>query len=234
MNRSEEAIAVYDALLERFKDSDELALQERVAKALVNKGATLGQLNRSEEAIAVYDALLEQFKDSDELALQEQVAKAQVNKGATLGQLNRSEEAIAVYDALLERFKDNEEAVIQRQVVTALCNKAELVIAGNSKEQAINAIRDAIFFIKDGNKQDRAAMELLSFIIEETTVSSVFRKIEDIPESENFEWRFNEARHVIESLDSPRKEQVEAFARYFEDHHNKVKLKEELDQIPNI
>ena len=46
MGKPEEAIAVYDALIARFEDASEPALREQVAKALHNKGITLGQLNR--------------------------------------------------------------------------------------------------------------------------------------------------------------------------------------------
>ena len=49
MERSEEAIAVYDEVLARFGDATEPALREQVAKALVNKGVTLGALERSED-----------------------------------------------------------------------------------------------------------------------------------------------------------------------------------------
>jgi tetratricopeptide (TPR) repeat protein len=204
---------------------------KEIADSLFLKGLILGQLDRLEEEIAEYDALLERFKDSDELALQEQVAKALVNKGFRLGQLNRLEEAIAVYDVLFERFKDNDEAVIQRHIVAALCNKAELVLVVNGKDQSVKAIQEAIIFMKEGYKQHRSMMEILYFIIDESTVSDVLSKIEDTPESETIGWSFNEIRTVIENLESPGKEQAEAFARFFEDHHDKAKLKEELDKI---
>ncbi|MBI5892606.1 MAG: SIR2 family protein, partial [Deltaproteobacteria bacterium] len=65
----------------------EPALLENVAKALVNKGVTLGSLNRSEEAIAVYDDVVKRFGNAKEPALLERVAKALFNKGFTLGSL---------------------------------------------------------------------------------------------------------------------------------------------------
>ena len=74
---------------------------EEVARALVNKGVTLGQLGRNEEAIAVYDDVVGRFGIATELP---QVARALVNKGFALGQLDHSEEAIAVYDDVVGRF----------------------------------------------------------------------------------------------------------------------------------
>jgi tetratricopeptide (TPR) repeat protein len=63
-NHSEEAIAVYDDDVARYKDASEPALCEQVAGALYNKGWALGQLNRSEAAIAVYDDLVARYKDA--------------------------------------------------------------------------------------------------------------------------------------------------------------------------
>jgi hypothetical protein len=80
------------------------ALREQVARALVNKGVTLGRLRHLAEANAVYDALSAR---ATEPALREQVARALVVEGVRLAdQLNRPDEAIAVYDALIARFED--------------------------------------------------------------------------------------------------------------------------------
>ncbi|WP_429197018.1 tetratricopeptide repeat protein, partial [Aeromonas veronii] len=68
--RSEDAITVYDELIQRFGTSDVAEIQEQVAKALLNKGVTLGQLDRSEDAITVYDELIQRFGTSDVAEIQ--------------------------------------------------------------------------------------------------------------------------------------------------------------------
>jgi len=50
LNRSEDAIKVYDELLALYKDRPEPQIAEQVAKALVIKGIILGTLNRSPQA----------------------------------------------------------------------------------------------------------------------------------------------------------------------------------------
>ena len=55
LNRSDEALKVYDEVARRFGNSDSSKIIELVAKALVNKAITLGRLNRSDEALKVYD-----------------------------------------------------------------------------------------------------------------------------------------------------------------------------------
>ena len=104
-----------------------MPLREPIARALVNKGFTLGALGRSEDAIAVYDDLLGRFGAATEPPLREQVAKALFNKGVRLGALGRSEEEIAVYDDLLARFGAATEPALREIVAEAKKLKAKLV-----------------------------------------------------------------------------------------------------------
>ena len=94
-----------------------------VAKVLVNRGITQGQLSQSEAEMATYDEVLRRFGDSAELALREQVAMALVNKGITQVQLNQNEAAMATCDEVLRRFGDSVEPVLREQVAMALVNK---------------------------------------------------------------------------------------------------------------
>jgi tetratricopeptide (TPR) repeat protein len=197
------------------------------------KGIILGALDRFDDGIAVFNELFERFKDSQEDRVQVLVATTQINKGIYLGRLNRLEMAIVVYEKVYEQFNGNNDIAIQRQVAHSLINKAELLLVIQDKEKAKIFIQDAIKCMRDSFKGHRAMIEVLNFIVEKSTVDSVLSKVSDIPDNEIIEWSFNEIRPVVENLESPRKEQVEIFARFFEDHHDKAKLEEELAQIPN-
>jgi tetratricopeptide (TPR) repeat protein len=157
INKSEEAIAVYDDLLRRFGDAQELELRRQVAMALVNKGYRLGVLNKSEEAIAVYDDLVGRFGDAQEPALREQVAKALFNKGFRLGVLNKSEEEIAVYDDLVGRFGDAQEPALREQVAMVLVNKGYRLGVLNKSEEAIAVYDDLLR--RFGDAQEPAIRE---------------------------------------------------------------------------
>ncbi|MFB2795565.1 tetratricopeptide repeat protein, partial [Aeromonas veronii] len=137
-------INVYDELIQLFGTSDAPALQEQVAKALCNKGVTLGQLGRSEDAITVYDELIQRFGTSDAPALQEQVAMALRNKGVTLGQLGRSEDAITVYDELIQRFGTSDAPALQEQVAKALYGKGFRLGQLGRSEDAITVYDELI------------------------------------------------------------------------------------------
>ena len=54
LEQLENAIQVYDELIERFGESDDLVLQEHVSRAMVNKGVTLETLEQPENAIQIY------------------------------------------------------------------------------------------------------------------------------------------------------------------------------------
>lgn len=75
-----------------------------VARALFDKGATLGQLDRPEEEVATYDELLTRFGEDLAPELREPVAKALNNKADTLEQLDRREEAVAAHQEIARRF----------------------------------------------------------------------------------------------------------------------------------
>ncbi|MGZ4517524.1 MAG: tetratricopeptide repeat protein, partial [Mycobacteriaceae bacterium] len=62
LDRSEEAVGVYDEVVARFEQAPEPALREAVARALVYKGVALGDLDRSEEEVGVYDEVVARFE----------------------------------------------------------------------------------------------------------------------------------------------------------------------------
>ncbi|HAV5426684.1 TPA: tetratricopeptide repeat protein, partial [Acinetobacter baumannii] len=76
LDRSEEAVQVYDDLISQFKDSKNEEIQVQMAKAYFNKGVRLGALDRSEEAVQVYDDLISQFKDSKNEEIQDAIISA--------------------------------------------------------------------------------------------------------------------------------------------------------------
>jgi len=69
LDRSEEALAVYDSVVERFGCREEPPLQEPVANALFGKGAMLGLLGRGEEALAAFMTVLDRTTPGEELRL---------------------------------------------------------------------------------------------------------------------------------------------------------------------
>ncbi|WP_165525556.1 tetratricopeptide repeat protein [Psychrobacter pygoscelis] len=158
-----EKIKYYDLIINKFGNSNELALQELVAKVMVNKAVSLGQLEKTQEAIAIYDAIIDKFGKSSELALQEPVAKAMVNKAVTLDQLEKTQEATAIYDAIINKFGKSSELVLQEQVAKAMVNKAVSLGELEKTEEAIAAY-DAIID-KFGKSSELALQERVAKVM---------------------------------------------------------------------
>ncbi|TAN62586.1 hypothetical protein EPN18_04470, partial [bacterium] len=70
LDRNNIIIGIFDKFI---PENQTLKEKEQVARALVNKGVTLGVLNRSEEAIKAYNDVIERFGDAKEPGLKEQV-----------------------------------------------------------------------------------------------------------------------------------------------------------------
>ncbi|HEX5885439.1 MAG TPA: SIR2 family protein [Pyrinomonadaceae bacterium] len=193
LNRSEEAISVYDDVLQRFGDAAEPALRAQLANALVGKGFRLGTLNRSEEEITVYDEVLQRFGEATEPALRAHVAKALVNKGITLSSLNRHEEEITVYDEVLQRFGDATEPVLRARVATALVNKGVALGSLNRHEEAIMVYGEVLQ--RFGETTEPALQEQIakSLVNKGVSLSSLNRSEEEIAVYDQVLQRYGEA-----------------------------------------
>ena len=94
MNRSEEALAIYDDVIRRYGASNEPALQEMVATALLNKGAALGDKNHPNDALSAFDEVVRRFGTSEEPALLGTVALALSNKGYSVAEIEPAARSI--------------------------------------------------------------------------------------------------------------------------------------------
>jgi len=147
---SEDAIAVYDQVVERFGGAKDIVLRERVAKSLFNKGVRLGKLGRSENAIAAYGQVVERFGGAKESVLRELVGDAYVNCGWRR-YLNKDYQTfLADTERGLER--------LPRDGV-GLCNRAfALYLLGCPQDQVMEAYKMAWQVIKDADQWEKLAL----------------------------------------------------------------------------
>ena len=143
-NRTEDALAALEELVDRFGESEAPALLQVVAIALVAKGVTLGELNRPEEALSACDEVVGRFGESETPALLQVVAIALVNKGGVLGGLNRPEEALSACDEVLSRFGESETPALLEGVAKALFNKGVTLGGLNRPEKALSAYDEVL------------------------------------------------------------------------------------------
>ena len=67
LDRSEDAVSIYDEVITRFGEGDQPEVLEAVASAVVSKGYSLIQMNRSEDAIAAYYDVITRLVDGDQI-----------------------------------------------------------------------------------------------------------------------------------------------------------------------
>ena len=142
--RSEEAVGVYDEVVARFGDATEPALREQVARALVNKGVTLGALERSEEGSASTTRWSRASATRPSRRCASRSPRRWSTRASRSGRSSRSEEAVGVYDEVVARFGDAPEPALREQVAKALVNKGVALGALERSEEAVGVYDEVI------------------------------------------------------------------------------------------
>lgn len=122
-NRLQEALSVFDGVIDRCGESAQRHFLELTANALVRKGEVLHALGRPEEALATCDEVIRRYGENEAPEISERIAAALLNKGAALGALSRMEEALAANDDLVRRFGASNTPGVRAKVAYALSNK---------------------------------------------------------------------------------------------------------------
>ena len=139
----DEAIAVWEGLVERFEESDAATVQEPVAATLAQLVRGLGELGRLEDAQARSDELVDRFDASNDPDLTQYVAAGLVDLGTALAQRGRVPEAIAAWDDVSYRFEGNDDPEVRAAVALACVNRAEALRELDRPAEALDAL-DAV------------------------------------------------------------------------------------------
>jgi tetratricopeptide (TPR) repeat protein len=147
-DNSEDEIRGYDMIFDIYEilsaipneleiEGLETTLDERAARALLDKAITLGELNRHEEELAAYDRVLEKFGGAKELQIIAVVADTLINKGLALGELKRDDDELSAYDEVIRRYDELNNPDLLDQCMKALFNKGVVLGALGRFEEAI-------------------------------------------------------------------------------------------------
>ena len=123
LNDFQAAIAIYQEVIEHFRESDAPEFQIEAARALSNKGVAQARLGDFAAAIATWDLVVERFGEHEVLKLQVAVAGALGNKGIALGQLGDFVAAITAFGEIIERFGESEAPELRAVLTKALFDK---------------------------------------------------------------------------------------------------------------
>jgi tetratricopeptide (TPR) repeat protein len=124
LKRPDEAIASYEAALDRLRD-DGGGSTDLVASSMYGKADALASQRRWDDALDALDGLLTRFGGGDDERVEATIARAHVKKAWLLARhLEQGDEAIAIYRQAIERFADTTDTDIRRTVASALCGLA--------------------------------------------------------------------------------------------------------------
>ena len=122
-NRLQEALSVFDDVIDLYGEGSPRHFPELTAKALVRKGDVLHALGRAEEALTTCEEVIRRYADNEAPEISECMAAALLNKGAALAALSRMQEALAANDDLARRFGASKTPSVRAKVAIALSNK---------------------------------------------------------------------------------------------------------------
>ncbi len=135
--RLQDAVAVWDEVIQKFGKSDSPTDREWVSQAFVNKGKALGVLGRVEEALTVLDEVVRRFGEDTGEANPPAVATALSSKGGMLNNLDRHTEALAAWNEVTRRFGKSRVPALEKLVVDALIGTAVALKTLNRPQEAL-------------------------------------------------------------------------------------------------
>lgn len=125
-NRIDEALVVFDEIIEGFKGDGPTIVKAIVAIALANKGLITDEGDRIEEAIDVFEAVIKEVEPVVSPGSRDLLVLACLNKAGLLKTVGRYDESLAQYDALLRLCPDEPAALADRiSVLVKMKREAE-------------------------------------------------------------------------------------------------------------
>jgi tetratricopeptide (TPR) repeat protein len=141
--RHAEAIAVAEALDDRFGDDPSRRVARSVADGLVLKGNELTRIGLTSEALTVYDEVIARYGARTERGLREAVAMALGNKAEFVARRQRAL-SIPVCDEIVDRYGDATEPLLRERVAAALARKAHSLETLKRNREALAAHRQLL------------------------------------------------------------------------------------------
>ena len=232
VGKVDEALKIIDSVINEFSSSKNIAYQKLISDSLYAKYLILNNNKNFKEVVKVCDKLINMFENSDVLYIEAQVARALYNKGTAFYHLEKQSNAIAVHEDLVNRFKSRKEKDLKEVVIYALSAKILKKYSLDPKKSK-ESFNEEISFTKNGYDEYCLLIKFLRFFVEEISSDEFFEEVDILIENNNL-INLEPIHFYIENPQSTTQKQAGAFVRFFEEHQDKARLKEELDQISKL
>ncbi len=133
------ALSVYDAVVKRFGNDEDVHVQGLVARALVSTGDVCGGLGGLGSGLSAYDEVVQRFGGSKDSWLQGWVARALTSKGRVQAELGDLDSAVSTYEEVIQRFSATGDVELEQYVALPLHNKGEALLDLGDPESALAA-----------------------------------------------------------------------------------------------
>jgi tetratricopeptide (TPR) repeat protein len=204
-------------------------------KTMINRALSMAEGffgHKFNEAVEELSDAIKKYADYKNPEVQEQVVYAYILKGEILAAKGNSRDAITEYNYVITNFRMFENPAIKLHVEVAFANKIEqLFLTGQHR-----ILKETMKQTSDYISQDSSyfsVVELYKFMVGVSDSNTVYNCIDSLPKNFNLAWSFNLIKPEVSKLQQPIKGQATAFIKFFEEHKDKAKLKEELAQISN-
>lgn len=152
LSRYKDSVAAYQAVFDRFRESNDPDVQAEVDRATFNLGTLLQDTERYEDASTLYEGLISRFEGRDDPHAEEVHARSLVAKGELLMRQHEYNAAIAIYDQLLHRFSRSRNELMQPLLVRGNASKGTALLALGNTDEAL-VIFDEIV-VRNGESED--------------------------------------------------------------------------------
>lgn len=124
LNRDRDALACYEELVRRFRDVADVAVIERVARAMLQCAGIRGRLGRQDEEIASYEALVARYGAADSPRLRQTVLDALEWKLLSYRDQGDYEQVILIAGDIIRRFASASDREIASGVARNMVRQA--------------------------------------------------------------------------------------------------------------
>ena len=152
--RFEEAILVFDYVLEHVSQDDPPDGRVLAGGALAGKGNAFFQLKRYEEAIASLSQVSEYIRPNDPVVSRKAAALAYELNGTALTELDRHEEALSAWQRVAEYVRQDDPVEPRQWAAKALNAQGDILAKLERNEEAAAAWERATEYVRAGDPKE--------------------------------------------------------------------------------
>lgn len=139
LDRKREAAACYDDMIHRFQSVDDVAVEDAVSRAMLNRAWLLGDLGRGDEEIKAYDLLVERYGNNHLLRVSHTIIDALTGKLQCYREQEDFVEALGAADDLISRYEFDPGRGIGERVARTMIRRADLLNKLDRTEEELAA-----------------------------------------------------------------------------------------------